>query len=161
MRGQRSGRTFTRALASALVAVALVAGGCGSNDSFKSDFQKSDDQLNQLGKDLALAVRTAGKSNDTALSAKFDSFSTRARKLASDFGGLKPPSKVKANVTKLRSALTLIADDMKAVATAVRTHNAKAARSATRKLFVDAGGVRTSASAIRDAEGIKRSPGSG
>src|SRR5205807_2557 len=92
---------------------------------FKSDFQKSDDQLNQLGKDLALAVRTAGKSNDAALSAKFDSFSTRARKLASDFGGLKPPSKVKANVTKLRSALTTIADDMKAVATAVRTHNAK------------------------------------
>ena len=93
------------------------------------------------------------------LATKFDSFATRTRKVVSDLGKLKPPDKVKSDLTQLQAALTAIAGDMSAFATTARAHDKKAANAALQKLIRDAAPVRTASTTIRQKEGIKRSGG--
>jgi hypothetical protein len=161
MRGQFFSRRHSTGFAAALVVIALAVAGCGSSSSsnFKKDYTKTDTQLRQLGVDLASALRTAKGSTDVALATKFDSFATRSRKIADDLGKLKPPDKVKSDVTQLRGALTTIAGDMTAIAKTARAHDAKAARTATQTLVRDAAPVRAASTAIRNKEGIKRTGG--
>src|SRR5919199_831802 len=105
-------RRYTRSFVAAFAVVALLLGGCGGGGSFKKDYTKKDTELRQLGTDLGNALRTAKGTTDVALARKFDSFASRTRKIVADLGKLKPPDKVKSDVTRLRAALETIGSDM-------------------------------------------------
>jgi len=149
-------RSQARRLTAALAASALVASGCGG--SFKSDYSRSDSQLEKLGTDLSQTVRTTHPT-DATLASRFDGYAARARKIESDLGKLTPPAKAKADLTKLRAALGVIAGDMSAAASAARAHNPRGYNAAVLKLYTDAAQVRSPSGAIRQMEGIKRKGG--
>jgi len=95
-----------------------------------------------IGRDLGSAVATAGSATDAELADRFSALAVRAEAAVTRLEGLNVPARVDTALDDLREALADGAEDLRAVATAAREHDAQAAREATQRLVGDSAGIR-------------------
>ena len=157
--------------------VALAFAGCGGDSekddaaadaakakaaaaaAFKTGAKAATTETTKIGDDLGEAIQGADKQTDAALAAEFTSLASRARGVVGDLNALETPQESRAEVTALVGALTTGAQDLDAIATAARAHDASSARSATQTLVQDSPAIKTAKEAL-EAE-IGAGPGTG
>jgi hypothetical protein len=149
--------------------VALAFAGCGDDSkkddeaaaaakakaaaaaAFKTGAKAATTDTTKIGDDLGTAIQGADKETDAALAATFTSLASRARNVVADLNALETPQESRAEVTALVGALTTGAQDLDAIATAARAHDASWARSATETLVRDSPAIKAAKDAL-DAE---------
>ena len=157
--------------------VALAFAGCGGDSkkddeaadaakakaaataAFKKGAEAATTETTQIGDDLGTAIQGASKQTDAALAAEFTSLASRARGVVSDLNALQTPLQSRAEVTALAGALTTGAQDLDAIATAARAHDASSARSATQTLVQDSPAIKTAKEALEAEIGAGSSTG--
>lgn len=161
----------------AVALVALAFAGCGGDSKkdddaadaakakataqavFKKGAKAATTETTKIGDDLGTAIQGADKQTDAALAADFTSLASRARGVVGDLNALETPQESRAEVTALVGALTTGAQDLDAIATAARAHDASSARSATQTLVQDSPAIKSAKEAL-EAE-IGAGPGTG
>lgn len=148
-----------RTLASGLVLLAVLLGGCGGSSgpslsSFKSGFAKDKAQFRKLGTDLQTALTKAGSRTDAELATQLGTLSTRAKQQASQLAKLNPPAKFKSNLHTLVTSLNAVGSDLGQIATAATKHDAKTARALTTTLIHNASKVQSSDTALTKGLGL-------
>lgn len=143
--------------------VALAFAGCGDDNgksddaakakaaaaaAFKTGAKTATAATTKIGEDLGTAIQGADKETDAALAATFTSLATRARSVVADLNALDTPQESRAEVTALVGALTTGAQDIDAIATAARAHDASSARSATETLVRDSPAIKAAREAL-------------
>lgn len=159
--------------------VALAFAGCGGDDkkddgaadaakakataaaAFKTGAKTATEETTKIGDDLGTAIQGADQETDAALAATFTSLATRARGVVADLNALETPQESRAEVTALVGALTTGAQDLDAIATAARAHDASSARSATQTLVQDSPAIKTAKEALEAEIGVKPDAGTG
>jgi ribosomal protein L29 len=130
---ERSGLT---AAGLAALAVALLAAGCGGDDSdqFREDYNAAVEKLSRIDSDIGSATGgAAGQSND-AIAKEFDKIADTAEQTRSDLADLDPPDDAKEEFDTLLSSLGKGVDDLRAVASAAKSDNPAKANEAVRDL---------------------------
>jgi len=151
--------------------VALAFAGCGGDSkkdddaadaakakaaaaaAFKTGAKAATTETTEIGDDLGEAIQGAEKQTDAALAAEFTSLASRARGVVGDLNALETPQESRAEVTALVGALTTGAQDLDAIATAARAHDASSARSATTTLVQDSPAIKTAKEALEEEIG--------
>ena len=146
--------------------VALAFAGCGGDSkkddeaaaaakakavaaaAFKKGAKAATAETTKIGNDLGTAIQGANKETDAALAATFTSLATRARAVVADLNELETPQESRAEVTALVGALSTGAQDIDAIATAARAHDARSARSATETLVRDSPAIKAAREAL-------------
>ena len=154
-----------------LALVALAFAGCGGDSkkddeaaaaakakaaaaaAFKTGAKAATAETTKIGEDLGTAIQGADKQTDAALAAEFGRLATRARGVVGDLNALETPQASRAEVTALVGALTTGAQDLDAIATAARAHDASSARSATQTLVQDSPAIKTAKEALESEIG--------
>jgi hypothetical protein len=163
----------------AVALVALAFAGCGGDSkkdddkadaakakataaaAFKTGAKAATTETTKIGDDLGTAIQDASKQTDAALAAQFTSLASRARGVVGDLNALETPQASRAEVTALVGALTTGAQDLDAIATAARAHDASSARSATQTLVQDSPAIKTAKDALETEIGVKPDSGTG
>ncbi len=156
----------------ALVSIAIAGCGGDSKDdgaadaakakaaaaaAFKTAATAATAETTKIGDDLGTAIQGAGKETDAALAATFTNLASRARGVVANLNALETPQDSRAEVTALVGALTTGAQDLDAIATGARAHDASSARSATQTLVRDSPAIK----AAKDALEAKLGTGTG
>ena len=146
-------RRGRRALVGALAALALGLAGCGGDDGasaedFKRDFAQVNDQILAIGDDIGNGISSARGETDAELAREFAGLAKRARAAKTRLDGLEPPEDLEDERDRLSAALERGAADLTDIAAAARTHDAKAARSATQRLVRDSPPIRNARRAL-------------
>lgn len=145
--------------------VALAIAGCGGDSkddgaaaaakaktaaaaAFKTGATAATAETSKIGDDLGTAIQGAGKESDAGLAATFTSLAGRARGVVANLNALETPQDTRAEVTALVGALTTGAQDLDAIATAARAHDASSARSATQTLVRDSPAIKAAKDAL-------------
>ena len=168
--GQATSQARVRRRVLPIVAlVALAFAGCGGDSkkddeaaaaakakaaaaaAFKTGAKAATAETTKIGDDLGKAIQGAEEETDAALAATFTSLAGRARGVVDDLNALETPQESRAEVTALVGALTTGAQDLDAIATAARAHDASSARSATETLVRDSPAIKAAKDAL-DAE---------
>jgi len=157
--------------------VALAFAGCGGDSkkdddaadaakakataeaAFKKGAKAATTETTKIGDDLGTAIQGADKQTDAALAAEFTSLASRARGVVGDLNALETPQASRAEVTALVGALTTGAQDLDAIATAARAHDASSARSATTTLVQDSPAIKTAKEALEAEVGVSSGTG--
>ena len=156
--------------------VALAFAGCGDSKeddgaadaakakaaataAFKTGAKAATTETTKIGEDLGTAIQGADKQTDAALAAEFGRLATRARGVVGDLNALETPQASRAEVTALVGALTTGAQDLDAIATAARAHDASSARSATQTLVQDSPAIKTAKEALESEIGADSGTG--
>jgi hypothetical protein len=131
-----------------VVVLAAALAGCGGSSppslsAFKSGFTANKKSFHSLGIDLQRAIATAQNKTDTQLAAEIGALAARAKQEATSLRKLNPPSRYKADLTKLTSGFNAVAADLRQIATAATKHDATTARTATLALIHDAATVKS------------------
>ncbi|MHB8658137.1 MAG: hypothetical protein ACYC91_09310 [Solirubrobacteraceae bacterium] len=116
--------------------------GCGGSSSpslsaFKQGFAAEKAQFQQLGTQLATAIRTAPQNTDAELATQFASLSSSAVQQAARLRKLDPPSAYKSQVGQLASDFDTVAGDLHKISSAATAGDARAARAASTTLVQD------------------------
>ena len=150
--------------------VALALAGCGDDGAKDDDAAKAKAaataafttgakaataETTKIGNDLGTAIQGASKESDAALAATFTSLAGRARDVVADLNALETPQASRAELTALVGALTTGAQDLDAIATAARAHDASSARSATQTLVQDSPAIKSAKEALEAEIGVK------
>jgi hypothetical protein len=99
-------------------------------------------EIGAIGRDLGTAVVNAPRASDAELADQFSALTVRAEAAVTRLEGLNVPARVDTALDDLREALSTGADDLRAVATAAREHDAQAAKEATQRLVSDSAGIK-------------------
>ncbi|MEA2191147.1 MAG: hypothetical protein QOI73_1268 [Solirubrobacteraceae bacterium] len=152
---QAIGRIHRPSLLLAAVATATLLAGCGGGDDKNKDTAKFDSgakaattETTKIGTDIGTAIQTASKQTDAELAATFTDLASRARGVVADLNALDPPAASRAKVNALVSALGTGAQDLDAIGTAARGHDASSARSATQTLVGDSPPIKAAKDAL-------------
>ena len=157
---QTTGRVHLRSRLVAAVAIAALAAGCGGDggDDAKQDTAKFESgakaataETTKIGSDIGTAIQAAPNETDAELAATFTDLASRARAVVADLNALDPPAASRAKVNALVGALGTGAQDLDAIATAARAHDASSARAATETLGRDSPAIKSAKDAL-DAE---------
>jgi len=157
---QTTSRVHRRSRLVAAVATAALIAGCGGDggDDAKQDTAKFESgakaattETSDIGTDIGAAIQAAPKETDAALAATFTGLASRARAVVADLNALDPPAASREKVNALVGALGTGAQDLDAIATAARAHDASSARAATVTLGRDSPAI-TAAKDALDAE---------
>ena len=105
-------------------------------------------ELVAIGRDLGSAVANAARTTDAKLADRFSALTVRAEAAAARLEALTAPARLDTALDRLRTALADGARDLRAVATAVRSDDAQAAREAAQRLVGDSAGIRQARAAV-------------
>jgi hypothetical protein len=120
----------------ALVASAAPAG--AATPSLKAQFAPVNTQIKKIGVDLGASLTGASKSTDLALAKQMTGLAQRAAAASAKVGKLKGATGTTLiTVRQLQLALAKGAIDLARIATALTTHNAENAKTATQQLIKD------------------------
>jgi hypothetical protein len=115
---------MARAVASILVAMALVFGtvGCGddSDDEFTEQYNKAVQPLSALGDDIGASLSGAGGQPDRELAAQFEKLADRADQTRRNLSELAPPEDAADQYDELLASLKQSVADLRAVAAAAK-----------------------------------------
>jgi hypothetical protein len=151
---QAIGRIHRPSLLLAAVATATLLAGCGGGGDdkdtakFESGAKAATTETTKIGTDIGTAIQTASKQTDAELAATFTDLASRARGVVADLNALDPPAASRAKVNALVSALGTGAQDLDAIGTAARGHDASSARSATQTLVGDSPPIKAAKDAL-------------
>jgi hypothetical protein len=141
------------AVATALAALLLAAGGCGSDDdkndtkSFKQDYTAESAKLKAIGEDIGTAVTNAKDMTDSEVVTTFDALAGRAHASVDALKALDAPEEAKDELATLERTVDKAAGDMDTIVTAAKTKDLPAVTEAAKALVVDSAPVK----AARDA----------
>ncbi len=141
---------LSRLLSVATLIVALALAACGSGDKgdpaadFKRGYTAESVKLKAIGDDLSTAIGSATKMTDSQVTTTFGALAARAQASAARLRDLEPTDEAKSTLGTLENALERAAGDLRAISTAARTHDPKAAKTAAAALI-------TASLPIRDA----------
>jgi hypothetical protein len=142
------------AVATALAALVLVAGGCGSSDkkddtaSFKQDYTAESAKLHTIGDDIGTAVTGAEKMTDAEVVTTFDALAGRAHASVDVLKGLEAPDLAKDEVATLARTVEKAAGDMDTIVTGAKTKDIPAVTDAAKALVVDSAPVKAALTAL-------------
>lgn len=154
---QATSRVHRRPRLLAALATAALVAGCGGGDGddakpdtakFQSDAKAAATETGKIGADIGTAVQGARNQTDAELAASFTELASRARAVVADLNGLDPPAASRAKVNALVGALGTGAQDLDAIATAARAHDAASARAATVTLGRDSPAIKVAKDAL-------------
>jgi hypothetical protein len=145
-----------------LLAVAVLAAGCGSSShkaatadaAFKRGFQQQLVVLHTIGTQVSTAVQSASHQTDAQLKASFKGIAANTRPLIAGLARLSPPAKYRADMDAMRSALSRAYADLRAIAVAAGRHRAKAAKQATNALLSDSVAIKAADTRLSKALGL-------
>lgn len=130
--------TWTRwaAGAAATLALAVPAVGCGGEDSdqFREDYNAAVDKLSNINSDIGQAAGGAAGQSNQAIAKEFNKIADTAEKTRSDLADLDPPEDAKDEFDRLLSAMDQGVKDLRAVASAAKENDPKAAQEAVQSL---------------------------
>ena len=149
-----------RVLVPALLALALIAAGCGKGQSdteaYKDKFVPLNAEIVSTGVAVGKAVERAPSATNAALAAQFAHLSDQAASLAGSLVRLDPPDDLKAEHDKLISGLRREAGDLNRISKAAIAGDPKAAAAAARAAVTDSAGIRDPRKALTEKLGIDR-----
>ena len=125
-----------RLLSALLVVLALAACGKSAEDRYRADFPPLNRDLAALGQDVAVGLRDAGQSSDTALASRFAAYARRLDELRDRIDDLDPPGSVESDHQRLASAATATERALVDVASAARAGDADSANAAATRLVL-------------------------
>jgi hypothetical protein len=155
------------ALAAALLGLGLLAG-CGDDDDngggddaaaqkeeFDQAYRPVNDELVDIGEDVAQTIRTArGKSNQE-LATEFGSLAGRVTALKDRLTDLEAPEEYRADVDRLSRSMDVVAGDLREISEAAENGQAQEARTQVQELVRHSVEVRTARRALARKTGAK------
>lgn len=118
----------------ALLALALVAPGCGKDQGFIDDYNKATKPLTELNRDIGGTVNGATGASNGKISKQFAGLAQRADKVNRDLAKLDPPDDAKGPFAQLRAALRKGTADLRGASQAADESNTRDFASATAAL---------------------------
>jgi hypothetical protein len=119
-----------RALAVTAAALALVAAGCSNDDdgSFRSDYEKLDRALGELGQTVHAALQNADTKSPPAVARQFDRLALALARLRSRLAELEPPAEVEDDVAKLEATMAATVEALRELGAAADGGSPRAVR---------------------------------
>jgi hypothetical protein len=169
--------TLRGVVAIALVAAAVIAGGCGSSSkttstkaattsagattsaagsttAFTPGFKALTAQFQQTSKAIGGAIQTAPSKTGAQLATTFSALAARWSSQAGQLSALTPPASVSPEFSTLKAAADRVTADLTGVSRAAGTNNAAAARTDAGNLVRDIVAAKTAATKIDTKLGI-------
>jgi hypothetical protein len=140
-------------MAALALAVAVAFGGCGGDDStqFRDDYNAAVARLAAVNTEIAQATAGAAPQSNRRIAREFNRIARSADRTRRRLARLDPPKDAKAEYDRLLSALGAGVRDLRAVATAARHDDPRAARRAVRSLGRSGEEITAAENALRRA----------
>ena len=148
-----------------MAVAALIAAGCGSSSAgsstnisrseFNPNFKQVTSQFKQTAHGIGLAIVNARSQTDAQITSTFTNLAAQWQQDVTRLKALKPPPSVAAEYQTLSGAATRTEDDLKAIVSAAKSHDATAAKQDGAKLVKDILQAKASSQAIGTKLGIR------